>query len=170
MSIMRISSLEFGLLLGGEVWLLPWAIPSISSSSTPLVGSSINVGLEDIFLELLLLSRNSYKVTITVSVPNVSYSTGRITRHNQVTRLFTCLNTVLPQHQRKQYPFRDIIQSDGNPSTSTGYSFVIPGSPFKIIEPIIQFECLSSGSSRCVYASRYIRWSIAYYGQLSMWH
>src|SRR6218665_1451982 len=92
MSIMRISSLEFGLLLGGGVWLPPCSIVSISSSSTPLVEFSINVGLEDIFLELLLLSRNSYKVTITVSVPNVRYSTGRITRHNQSTRLFTCLN------------------------------------------------------------------------------
>src|SRR6218665_1694049 len=76
----------------------------------------------------------------------------------------------LPQHQRKQYPFRDIIQSDGNPSTSTGYGIVMHRSPFQIIQPIIQFECLSSGSSRCVYASRHIRWSIAYYGQLSMWH
>src|SRR6218665_1499865 len=101
MSIMRVSSLEFGLLPGGGVWLLPGSIASISSSSSPLVGVIINVGLEDIFLELLLSSRNSYKVTITVSVPNVSYSTGRITRHNQSTRLFTCLNTVLPQHQRK---------------------------------------------------------------------
>src|SRR6218665_1053949 len=53
------------------------------------------------FLELLLLSRNSYKVTITVSVPNVSYSTGRITRHNQPTRLFTCLNTVPPAASTK---------------------------------------------------------------------
>src|SRR6218665_2576763 len=69
MSIMRISSLEFGLLLGGGVWLLPCPIVSISSSSTPLVGFSMHVGLEDIFLELLLLSRNSYKVTFTVSVP-----------------------------------------------------------------------------------------------------
>src|SRR6218665_2941558 len=92
MSIMRISSLEFGLLLGGGVWLLPCSIVSISSSSTPFVGFSMNVGLEDIFLELLLLSRNSYKITITVNVPNVSYSTGRITWHNQSTRLFTCLN------------------------------------------------------------------------------
>src|SRR6218665_309290 len=164
MSIMRISSLEFGLLLGGEVWLLPWAIPSISSSSTPLVGSSINVGLEDIFLELLLLSRNSYKVTITVSVPTSVTVLEGLQGYSLASIQF------LPQHQRKQYPFRDIIQSDGNPSTSTGYSIVIRRSPFQIIQPIIQFECLSSGSSRCVYASRRIRWSIAYYGQLSMWH
>src|SRR6218665_2033791 len=66
---MRISSLEFGLLPGGGVLLLPGSIASISSSSSPLVGFIINVGLEDTFLELLLLSRNSYKVTITVSVP-----------------------------------------------------------------------------------------------------
>src|SRR6218665_1248179 len=74
----------------------------------------------------------------------------------------------LPQHQRRQYPFRDIIQSDSNPST--GYSIVIPRTPFQIIQPLIQFECLSSGPSRSIYASRRIRWSIAYYGQLSMWH
>src|SRR6218665_1152049 len=98
---MRISSLEFGLLLGGGVWLLPGSIANISSSSSPLVWFIINVGLEDIFLELLLLSRNSYKVTITVSVPNVSYSTGRITRHNQFTRLFTCLHTVPPSASTK---------------------------------------------------------------------
>src|SRR6218665_947636 len=168
MSIMRISSLEFGLLLGGGVWLLPCS--SISSSSTPLVGFSMNVGLEDIFLELLLLNRNSYKVTITVSVPmSVTVLEGLQGTINLQDYSLASIQ-FLPQHQRKQYPFRDIIQSDGNPSTSTGYSIVIRGSPFQIIQPIIQFECLSSGSSRCFYASRRIRWSIAYHGQLSMWH
>src|SRR6218665_266958 len=170
MSIMRISSLEFGLLLGGGVWLLPCSIVSISSSSSPLVGFSMNVGLEDIFSRIIIIEQKQLQNYNYSQCPYVSYSTGRITRHNQSTRLFTCLNQFLPQHQRKQYPFRDIIQSDGNPSTSTGYSIVIHRSPFQIIQPIIQFECLSSGSSRCVYASRHIRWSIAYYGQLSMWH
>src|SRR6218665_2545960 len=106
----------------------------------------MNVGLEDIFSRIIIIEQKQLQVTITVSVPNVSYSTGRITRYNQSTRLFTCLNTVLPQHQRKQYPFRDITQSDGTPRTSTGYSIVIHRSPFQIIQPIIQFECLSSGS------------------------
>src|SRR6218665_3456621 len=170
MSIMRISSLEFGLLPGGGVWLLPGSIASISSSSPPLIGFSINVGLQDIFLELLLLSRNSYKVTIKVSVPtSVTVLEGLRGTINLQDYSLASIH-FLPQHQRKQYPFRDIIQSDGNPSTSTGYSIVIHRSPFQIIQPIIQFECLSSGSSRFVYASRYIRWSIAYYGQLSMWH
>src|SRR6218665_726605 len=168
MSIMRISSLEFGLLLGGEVWLLPCAIASISSSSTPLVGSSINVGLEDIFRELLLLSINSYKVTIKVSVPtSVTVLEGlQGTIHLQDYSLASI--QFLPQRQRQQYPFRDIIQSESNPSTC--YSIVIHRTAFQLIQPLIQFECLSSGSSRCVYASRHIRWSIAYHGQLSMWH
>src|SRR6218665_2386199 len=74
MSIMRISSLEFGLLLGGGVWLLPWSIASISSSSSPLVGFSINAGLEDIFLELLLLSRTVTKLQLqSVSLRQLPY-------------------------------------------------------------------------------------------------
>src|SRR6218665_452082 len=77
MSIMRISSLEFGLLLGGGVWLLPCSIVSISSSSSPLVGFSMNVGLEGIFLELLLLSRNSYKLQLqSVSLTSVTVLEG----------------------------------------------------------------------------------------------
>src|SRR6218665_2391369 len=40
----------------------------------------------------LLLKLHNYNVTITVSVSNVSYSTGRITRYNQFKRLFTCLS------------------------------------------------------------------------------
>src|SRR6218665_3704102 len=74
MSIMRISSLQFGLLPGGGVWLLPGSIANISSSSSPLVGFIINVGLEDIFLELLLLSRNSYKLQLqSVSLRQLQY-------------------------------------------------------------------------------------------------
>src|SRR6218665_100844 len=76
--------------------------------------------------------------------------------------------TVPPATPTKQYPFRDVIQSDSNPST--GCSIVIPRTPFQIIQPLIQFECLSSGPSRSGYASRGIRWTIAYHGQLSMWH
>src|SRR6218665_1752683 len=61
-----------------------------SSSYTSFVWLTINVGLEDIFQNCY------YNETITKlqlqSVSNVSYSTGRITRYNQFTRLFTCLS------------------------------------------------------------------------------
>src|SRR6218665_1389368 len=90
MSIMSISRREFGLLLGEEVCLLPRSLANNCSSSTSFVWLTINVGLEDIFQDYY------YNDTITKlqlqSVSNVSYSTGRITRYKQFTRLFTCLS------------------------------------------------------------------------------
>src|SRR6218665_3043269 len=87
---MSLSRRDFGLLRGEEAWLLPRSLANSCSSPTSFVWLTISVGLEDIF------QNSYYNDTITKlqlqSVSNVSYSTERITRYNQFTRLFTCLS------------------------------------------------------------------------------
>src|SRR6218665_2027392 len=88
-----------------------------SYSSPSFVCPTVKGGLRT-FSRIIIIIENT-KLQLQ-SVSNVSYSTGRITMHNQIKRLFTCLiKSSLPQHQRKQYPLRIIIQTHNNPSTDS---------------------------------------------------
>src|SRR6218665_112646 len=115
-----------------------------SSSYTSFVWLTINVGLEDIFQNCY------YNETITKlqlqSVSNVSYSTGRITRYNQITRLFTCLSNSSSHSIEAAITIKRRHPLDDNPSTV--YSIVTHRSQLQIIQSLIQFEYRSFGPSR----------------------
>jgi len=144
---MSISSRDFGLLRGEEVGLLPRSLANYCSSSTSFVWPTRNVELEGIFQNYYYMKRlHSYNLLQSVS--NVSYSTGRITRHNQFTRLFTCL-----LHSSSHSNETAVTIKRRNPNAQyprTDYSIVTHRSLLQIIQSLIQFEYLSFGPSRSV--------------------